>query len=114
MDTRKQLETLDSITLIPIIQRAIGSETIDLGEWSFQEIQGGGGEGLGIYRCLGQAIDRGTPIQWSLILKVLGRPEQGGDVSAWNYWKREADAYQSGFLNDLPAEVKSPRCFGIV
>ncbi len=31
--------------------------------------------------------------------------------SSWNCWRREADAYESGFLHDLPGRLRAPRCF---
>ena len=83
-----------------------------LGEWSTQQIHSGGGEGLGIYRIAGQALDNDAPLQWSLILKVLGRSDANLDASGWGYWRREVDAYQSGLLNDLPADLHVPLCFG--
>ena len=51
---------------------------------------------------------------WSLILKTLYPAEENSDVSAWNYYKREADAYQSGWLEDLPGGLAAPRHFGVI
>ena len=31
----------------------------------------------------------------------------------WNYWKREAMAYRSGLLDDLPGGIAAPRCLGV-
>jgi hypothetical protein len=40
--------------------------------------------------------------------------DYGDHLSAWNYYKREADAYRSGWLDDLPGGMAAPRHFGIV
>jgi len=53
-------------------------------------------------------------LEWSLILKVLYPPADRGQPSDWDYWRREADAYQSGLLDDLPGGLAAPRCFGVV
>jgi hypothetical protein len=49
---------------------------------------------------------------WSLILKVL-YSHAGGDPAGSHYWRREADAYQSGLLKALPGGLAAPRCFGV-
>ena len=114
MDDRAQLNTLDSKILTPVVRRACGNESLELDQWTIQQIHGGGGEGVGIYRLTGQATNHGVlNDQWSLILKVLGRSEAALDLSSWGYWRREAEAYQCGFMNDLPAGLKTPRCFGV-
>jgi hypothetical protein len=70
----------------------------------------------GVYRVSGTASDGGTLLEWALMLKIL-RPA----AAAWNpaareidhpiYWKREALAYASGLLADLPGGITAPRCF---
>ncbi|MBL7199320.1 MAG: hypothetical protein ISS56_04160 [Anaerolineae bacterium] len=53
-------------------------------------------------------------MSWSLILQVL-HPEGGSAcVSAGDYYKREVDAYRSGWLADLPGGLAAPRSYGIV
>jgi hypothetical protein len=36
------------------------------------------------------------------------------EPSCWNYYKREADAYRSGWLDDLPGGLAAPRCFEVI
>jgi hypothetical protein len=107
-----QLAAIDRATLAPLAQRALGSKTFEVVDWEFEPLHGGIAAGTAIYRFFGQGRDRGRTIPWSLILKIL-RPEGGSaDVSAWDYYKREADAYQSSWLDDLPGGLAAPRCFG--
>jgi hypothetical protein len=82
-------------------------------DWECKQLHGGAGSGNAVYRFAGQGRDGESEISWSLILKTA-RPE--GDnvhLSAWNYYKREADAYRSGWLDDLPGSLAAPRCFAV-
>jgi hypothetical protein len=108
------LASIDQTTLTPLVQSALGSKAIEAVSWEFEQLHGGIGAGTAVYRFSGQGQDQSQTIPWSLILKIL-RPEGGSaDVSAWNYYKREADAYQSGCLNDMPDGLAAPRCFGVL
>jgi hypothetical protein len=107
-----QLANLDQATLTPLVRDALGSKTVEVLNWKCEQIHGGMAVGTSIYRFSGQGRDRGQSIPWSLILKIL-QPEGGSaDGSAWNYFKREAEAYQSGFLDNLGGGLAAPRCFG--
>jgi hypothetical protein len=110
---KAQLAAIDRATLTALVQRALGSKTVEVVNWQFQQLHGGLAAGSAVFRFSGQGRDRGQTIAWSLILKVL-RPDVGSaDASAWNYYRREADAYQSGWLDDLPGGLSAPRCFGV-
>jgi hypothetical protein len=109
-----QLAAIDRATLTPLVQGALGSESVEVVNWKFEQLHGGIGTGTAVYRFSGQGRDQGQTMPWSLILKIL-RPEGGSaDACAWNYYKREADAYQSGWLDDLPGGLAAPRCFGLL
>jgi hypothetical protein len=108
-----QLSAIDQTTLTPLVRSALNSETIEVVNWEFEQLHGGIAAGTAVYRFSGQGRDQQQTIPWSLILKML-RPEGGSsDASAWDYYKREADAYQSGWLDDLPGGLAAPRCFGV-
>jgi hypothetical protein len=72
----------------------------------------------GLWRVSGAALVAGTPVAWSLVLKVLRLA--AADVASefapstipshWNYWRREALAYRTGLLDNLPAGLAAPRC----
>lgn len=113
MDDRAQIDTIDSTLLTPLVRRAYGNESLRLGQWTVQQIQGGAGEGIGTYRLTGEALSNDAPHPWSLILKVLGRSDSTMGLSSWSYWRREADVYQSGLMKSLPAGLKAPHCFDI-
>ena len=109
-----KLATVDKATLTPLVQSALDSETVEVVNWEFEQTYGGIGAGTAIYRFSGKGRDQGQQVPWSLILKEL-RPKGGSaGVSAWDYFKREAEAYQSGWLDDLPGGLAAPRCFGVL
>jgi hypothetical protein len=109
-----QLAAIDRATLTPLVQSALNRQTVEVLDWGHEQLHGGAGLGTAIYRFSGGAREQGQKVPWSLILKTLCPAEDNTNVSAWNYYKREADAYQSGLLDDLPGGLAAPRCFGVV
>jgi hypothetical protein len=109
-----QLAAIDRATLAPLVQSALNSETVEVIDWECKQLHGGLGAGTAIYRFAGQGHDQGQTVPWSLILKTLHPQLPADDPSAWNYYKREAHAYQSGWLADPPGGLAAPRCFGVV
>jgi hypothetical protein len=111
----QQLETVDRATLTPLVRRALDSATVEISEWNYRPIYGGAGDvgtgQSGIVRFAGSGRDRDQTVSWSLILKVIGSPAQGGDPQGGI---RERLAYQSGVLNDLSGSLIAPRCFDVV
>jgi hypothetical protein len=109
-----QLAAIGGATLTPLVQRALGSETVEVVDWECEQLHGGIGAGTAVYRFSGQGRDQGQTVPWSLILKTL-LPEGGSaKVSAWDYYRREAEAYVSGWLDELPGGLAAPRCFGVL
>jgi hypothetical protein len=109
-----QLAAIDQVTLVPLVRSALSSTTVEVIDWEYKQLHGGLGAGSTIYRFAGQGHEQGQTAPWSLILKALHPQAPADDPSAWNYYKREADAYQSGWLADLPGGMAAPRCFGVV
>ena len=109
-----QLTAIDQATLAPLVQNALNSKTVEVVNWDYEQLHGGIGAGSAIYRFTGQGRDQGQTVPWSLILKTLHPQVPGESLSAWNYYKREADAYQSGCLDDVPGGLAAPHCFGVV
>jgi hypothetical protein len=109
-----QLAAIDQATLTPLVRRALNREAVQVAGWDYKQLHGGVGTGNAIYRFEGQGHDREQEMAWSLILKTA-YPEGDNTVpSAWNYYKREVEAYRSGWLDDLPGGLAAPRCFGVV
>src|SRR3712207_6501591 len=96
------IQTIDANMLTPLVREVVASDTAELGDWHVHPIHGGATANAGVYRFAGHAYHRGAAVPWSLILKVWRWREGRDDPSSWNYWKREAVAYRSGLLSDLP------------
>src|SRR3954451_20116654 len=62
-------------------------------------------------------IGRSRRVPWSVLLKSVPRPEgdeTAADPAAWNYWRREVDAYLGTALRALPGDIAVPGCYGVV
>ena len=95
-----QLAAIDQAMLTPLVRSALRSETIEVVNWELEQLHGGIAVGNAVYRLSGQGRDHGRTRPWSLILKTLQPLGGSADASAWNYYRREADAYQLGWLDD--------------
>ena len=109
-----QLDAIDRSTLTPLVQSALNSETFEVSDWTYEQLHAGVGEWSAVYRFAGLGREQDQTVPWSLILKVLRPHDLGANPASWNYYKREADAYQSGCLDDLPGGLAAPRCFDVV
>jgi hypothetical protein len=107
-----QLDAIDKATLAPLVRSALNSVTAEVISWSYAQLRGGAGGGT-VYRFSGEGHDQGRTLPWSLILKVLQLAGKSADISAGNYYRREADAYRSGWLDDLPGHLAAPICYGV-
>jgi hypothetical protein len=113
-----KLNLITSETLTPLVAKTLGVDSARIIERQYELVHGGMGEpfGTGLYRFRGRAEVQNQVRQWQLILKIT-RADVGyfsNDPSSWSYWKREALAYQSGLLDDLPGQLTAPRCFGFI
>lgn len=122
-----QLARLAPSRWTALVRDVLRSATVEVGPWHVRTLHGGtGGATGGVYRVCGTGSDNGQPATWSVVLKVL-RPPAGHriigmaaapvgwatDPGHYSYWPREALAYRSGLLEDLPGDIGAPRCFGV-
>ncbi len=108
------LSLIDNATLTPLVQRALKRPTAVVLTWTCETLHGGAGTGTAVYRFAGQARDQGETVPWSLILKVLQAYPSRADPAHPAWWCREAEAYRSKTLENLPAGFSAPRCFAVV
>jgi len=110
---------LDRAVLARAVCALFGRERVMIERYEVRPLSGSSGAATaGIYRVWGTDNDRDIRRVWALILKII-RPA----AAAWNpaareidhpiYWKREALAYQSGLLDDLPGGIVAPRCLAL-
>lgn len=105
--------TLGLDILLPVVRQAYDDSDAVIQDWKSDQINGGIGGGA-IYRFSGQGRILGIARNWSVILKVLKKAAGSANSSDWNYYRREADVYDSGWLNELPNGIAAPRHFGVV
>ena len=123
---KSRIQQVNKRTLLPLVQRALASNTVKILDWHRERIHGGT---FGIvYRFKGKGQEQGGALAWSLILKVVhnspNAPIPRNDPENQRYWKREPLVYLSGFLADLQGlsdasnkitcNLVAPRCFDVV
>jgi hypothetical protein len=122
---QRQLELVDAHMLAAPVRQVLGRSTATVGDWSYWPLTGHAINPVtaGIYGFQGSARDGSQELAWSLILKVIhwvdlsGTPlEQNymNEPPDWNYWKREALAYQSGVLRGCRGNLVPAECYGVV
>ena len=104
-----RLDALDEASLAPIVARALGRERVALGPWRCAPLA------TDLYRaertiarCAGTGRAGDDPRPWSLVLKIVRPPPEADEG-----WDREACAYRSGLLADLPGGLAAPRCLAV-
>ncbi len=122
------LDGLNRDSLTPPMRRVLADNAAELLDWRHETLAYTVRNPLagGVFRIAGHARTRDMVRPWSLVLKVshapAGRswpdgrvapPGYGANPAHGQYWKREALAYGSGLLDDLPGGVVAPRCFGV-
>jgi hypothetical protein len=108
---------MDEAALARAVSKAVGSETIEVVDWCRDSIHAAFNQSTGgVYRITGTGRDGSRMVPWSVILKIVHASDDpfggGRSPSGSNYWKREAEIYRSGILEDLPS-IRAPRCFGV-
>jgi hypothetical protein len=122
---------------VPIARAALGvpatsaTAGVAVTRWTYTRLRSSLGPATGgLFRVHGTAhvSDAGTAedsgvvhggLDWSAVLKVLRPPADPRRVSAarkpghGSYWRREALAYGSGILRDLPGGLVAPRCLAV-
>lgn len=105
--------TIDHATLLMLVRALLHDGDAALIDWRCQPIDGGTGEGLGLWRVSGQAKQQGQVVAWSLVLKILSPQTSGAAIADWNYWRREAHVYESDLLQELPSGLAALRCYQV-
>ena len=105
----------DASALGPIVRKALDDELAEVTEWQAQrlDVVSGLPGYRGLYRFQGTAAVGGELEQWSAILKIARRHPTATDNPAHpGFWNREALAFSSGILDDLPG-LTAVRCYNV-
>lgn len=107
-----QIQAINVAVLSPLVRRCLNQDDAKILHWQYRPITGGVELQSSLYRFTGDARVKGETLAWTLVLKIIQSPAEGnGDPLNFRYWRREALAYQSGVLNDLPGGITAPKCF---
>src|SRR5690349_15127824 len=110
-------DSLSTSSLTPIAQQALQNPDAVVTEWRSEEITyaGTGIDSRGLFRVSSTALERGQNFAWSSVLKIFAPLPDGSTDSptSAHYWKREALAYTTDLLRNLPPGLAAPRCYGI-
>ena len=112
---RERLVDMASRRLRELVPEALGEPRAVLGEWEAVPLKGHFGAlelARSVLKIRGVARVGAAERPWSLVLKVLGPAAGPDDPTHIGYWKREMLLYSSGLLDDLPAGLRAPRCYG--
>jgi hypothetical protein len=114
-DVEAKLRDLDPALLSGLAEHALKRSTESVLDWHYERISIGRGPAtLGLYRVAGRARCGMGTIPWSVILKVLA-PSSAETMDPGHplYWRREGLVYGSGWLDELPSQLRAPRCYAI-
>lgn len=110
----EKLGAIDPVTLTDVVRQDQCSPSFEITSWSVKRLSDKGvinPDGLWLFS--GEGKDGAESRPWSIVLKILERPEQESPVSDLWYWKREVLCIQSGFMERIPGPVKAPRFYRV-
>jgi len=115
-DNFETCKAIDPDFFSEVVRQDLESPEFEVGEWEVTPIShvkvinttGG------LFCFNGKGWDSRRMRPWSVVLKIVKRPEgEGEEIQEWGYWRRELLAYQSGLLTGLPEGIGAPRCYGV-
>ena len=112
----RALPELDRDLLTGPVRRLAGSPDAELLDWRCEPVAwtAVAQTTAGIFRIAGTLRDVSETRPWSVILKIVVRPERSPDDPTHRmYWRREVDAYESGLFAEARG-ISSPRFGGAV
>src|SRR5688572_23729246 len=112
-DSAATTPALDAASLTDLARTVTARPELALVEWHLDLLHGGATTNAAIYRVVLSGEDAGQPVRCALILKIWRRLPERDEPARWRYWKREAEAYRSGLLADLPPGLHAPRCYAV-
>ncbi|UUZ94789.1 aminoglycoside phosphotransferase family protein [Paenibacillus sp. P25] len=116
LSTQRILENMDKGRIQKISSRLLQTEMGMVTDWRCDSIGPANRNFVtgGIYRISGTSeMSKGLSHSWSFILKIVNADPNRDDPSHYNFWRREVLAYDSGYLQNLPAGITVPKCLAI-
>jgi len=101
-----QLYSLDQNVLADIVRQDQRCPDFVITSWKVSRLSDKGIVNPdGLFRFSGRGYNpthREVERDWTVVLKMIQKPPEEGDITNIWYWKREFLVFQSGLLDDLP------------
>ena len=113
-DLLEKLQAIDPAILKDVVRQDQRDPSFEITNWSVKRLSDKGvinPDGLWLFS--GQGNKDVSSHSWSVVLKILQRPEQDSPLSDLWYWKRELLWVQSGHMERLLGPVKGPRFYRV-
>lgn len=113
-DIPEKLLTINPEILTEVVRQDQRNPTFEITRWTVQRLSDKGiinPDGLWLFS--GEGSDGRQSQRWSVVLKILERPEQEAPPGDRRFWKRELFFVQSGLMERLPGPVKIPRFYRV-
>jgi hypothetical protein len=111
-DLLVKLKAIDPSILTDVVRQDRHNPSFEITNWTVRRLSDKGiinPDGLWLFS--GDGYDGERSGTWSVVLKILQRPEKEAPLSDLWYWKRELLWMQSGLMQRLPGPVKGPRFY---
>jgi hypothetical protein len=116
-DILEQLKAVDLAVLTEVVRKDQHNPELKILDWTVKPISH---EKIidttgGLFRFSGQGRSTRGIEPWTVVLKCINDPKQWGQQPGeWAYWRREILVFQSDLLEQLPAGIRAPRCYGVM
>src|SRR5687767_3559900 len=113
-DISAKLRAIDPAILTEVVRQDQRSSSLIVTHWTVRRLSEKGIRNPdGLWLFSGEGQDGVGSQTWSVVLKILERPEEESPLSNPWYWKRELLWVQSGLIERLLEPVKSPRFYRV-
>jgi hypothetical protein len=113
-DILDRLQSISLDVLTDVVRQDQRRSSLIISDWAVQPLSDKGiiNPG-GLWALDGHARAAQGPYAWSLVIKVLRRPQHERSPSNPWYWKREVDFVQSAIASRLPGPIRAPRFYRV-
>lgn len=112
VDTLDTLHAIDRQVLTDVVRQDQQSSTFELLDCTVKRLSDKGIMNPdGLFLFTGQGRDELGTRSWSVVLKILKKPDDEQDVSSIFYWQRELLLIQSGLMTLMPKSLAVPRFY---
>jgi hypothetical protein len=108
----EQLKAIDRAILTDFVRQDQNDPSFEITTWSVDRLSDKGiANPDGLWRFSGQGTGDSQTHPWSIVLKILTRPEEELLPDNVWYWKREFSFAQSSLSKNLRGSVRAPRIY---